>query len=135
MRPINSLSSRALSLNIVSLYRMNHPIKRFKPDDLDRCRTNKNSKYDLYIGQPSGESSSLPNLAQQFALQNYGDGVKSEWKGDDAKSNGKDSKNDLDDKNSTSENLFTSEGLQPSYADLNKIFDNSDDNSNDDHVS
>jgi hypothetical protein len=35
----------------------------------------------------------------------------------------------------TTDNLFTSEGLQPSYADLNKIFDNSDDNSNDDHVS
>lgn len=35
----------------------------------------------------------------------------------------------------SSDNLFTSEGLQPSYADLNKIFDNSDDNSNDDHVS
>ena len=37
----------------------------------------------------------------------------------------------------TTEHIFpTEEGLQPSYADLNKIFDNSDDNSNDDnHVS
>jgi len=48
----------------------------------------------------------------------------------------KDSRNENDlDKNSNSESLFTSEGLQPSYSDLTKIFDNSDDNSNDDHVS
>lgn len=119
---------------------MNHPIKRFKPDDLDRSRTNRNLRYDLYAGQTCSESSSvLPNLAHQ--MQNYNDGVKSEmWKGDEAKgslnNSGKENKSESEaDKNSNSENLFTSEGLQPSYADLNKIFDNSDDNSNDDHVS
>ncbi|CRK97337.1 CLUMA_CG010730, isoform A [Clunio marinus] len=130
---------------------MNHPIKRFKPDDLDRNRSNNKSstKYDLYAGQTCSESSSvLPNLVQQ--IQNLNESGKI----DDAKNNlnnncGKDNRNvnggncvgggsggvDNDpDKNSNSENLFTSEGLQPSYADLNKIFDNSDDNSNDDHL-
>lgn len=32
-------------------------------------------------------------------------------------------------------NLFTSEGLQPSYKDLDQIFDNSDDTSSDEAVS
>lgn len=111
---------------------MNHPIKRFKADDLERNKTNKNSNYDLYAGQKCSESSGLPNYVQT------GDGMKSEgWKGDDKNPNGgKDNRSESDaDKNSNNENLFTSEGLQPSYADLNKIFDNSDDNSNDDHVS
>lgn len=117
---------------------MNHPIKRFKADDLDRYRTNRHSKYDLYAGQTYSESSGLPNIVQQ--MQNYSDGVKNEmWKGDESKNNangGKENRSESEaDKNSNSENLFTSEGLQPSYADLNKIFDNSDDNSNDDHVS
>lgn len=39
------------------------------------------------------------------------------------------------DKMSTEHIFPTEEGLTPSYADLTKIFDNSDDNSNDDHVS
>jgi hypothetical protein len=103
---------------------MNHPIKRFKADDLDRYKTNRNLKYDLYSGHQCSESSNLPN---------FNDGVNSEmWKGDESKNpnGGKENrKSESDDK--TAENLFTSEGLQPSYADLNKIFDNSDDNSND----
>lgn len=37
-------------------------------------------------------------------------------------------------KNSTSDNLFTSEGLQPSYKDLDQIFDNSDYTSSDEAV-
>jgi mediator of RNA polymerase II transcription subunit 13 len=113
------------------IYRMNHPIKRFKADDLDRYKTNKNLKYDLYSGQQSSESSNFPNFSNQ--MQNFNDGVNSEmWKGDESKNpnGGKEiRKSESDDK--TAENLFTSEGLQPSYADLNKIFDNSDDNSND----
>jgi mediator of RNA polymerase II transcription subunit 13 len=106
---------------------MNHPIKRFKAGDLDRHRTGKGSTNDLYAGQACSESSTLPNLAHH--RQNYGEGGKN---GDESKRERTESEAD---KNSTSENLFTSEGLQPSYADLNKIFDNSDDNSNDDHVS
>lgn len=122
---VNCIHSIFLSLS----RRMNHPIKRFKANDLDRNRINRNAQYDLYAGQTCSESSSTPNL-----VQNFGDGVR----GDDAKNNsnngGKQRSESEADKNSTSENLYTSEGLQPSYADLNKIFDNSDDNSNDDHV-
>lgn len=102
---------------------MNHPVKRFKPDDLDRYKTSKNVKYDLYIGQHHNDSNSSSQM------QKFNDEL---WKNDENKnpSGGKESrKSESDDK--TAENLFTSEGLQPSYADLNKIFDNSDDNSND----
>jgi threonyl-tRNA synthetase len=108
---------------------MNHPIKRFKPDDLDRYKNSKNVKYDLYVGQHH-ESSTLPSSSQKFA-----EGSNELWKNDDKnplleRLVGKESrKSESDDK--TAENLFTSEGLQPSLADLNKIFDNSDDNSND----
>jgi hypothetical protein len=104
---------------------MNHPIKRFKPDDLDRYKTSKNVKYDLYVGQHH-ESSTLPSSSQKFA-----ESSNELWKNDDKNpSVGKESrKSESDDK--SAENLFTSEGLQPSLADLNKIFDNSDDNSND----
>lgn len=111
---------------------MNHPIKRFKPSDLERHKANKNASYDLYAGQKCSESSGLPNYVKQ--AQNFGESSR----GDDPKNpnGGKENRNENDaDKNSQSENLFTSEGLLPSYADLNKIFDNSDDNSNDDHVS
>lgn len=37
-------------------------------------------------------------------------------------------------KKTTKGNLFTSEGLQPSYKDLDEIFDNSDDTSSDEAV-
>lgn len=110
---------------------MNHPIKRFKADDLERYKTNKSLKYDLYAGQMWSNSSN--HSSSSSFMQNFNDGVNSEmWKNDETKNpnGGKECrKSESDDK--TAENLFTSEGLQPSYADLNKIFDNSDDNSND----
>lgn len=109
---------------------MNHPIKRFKPDDLDRHRTNKNIKYDLYDGQMCSESSGLPN----FVNQNFNDSSRNDWKNEDSKNPNSVKENRTESEADKNENLFTSEGLQPSYADLNKIFDNSDDNSNDDHV-
>lgn len=128
MQLIISFVNCIFSICLSHSSRMNHPIKRFKADDLDRNRINRNAQYDLYAGQTS-ESSSTSNL-----VQNLCDGVK----GEDAKNNsnngGKQRSESEADKNPTSENLYTSEGLQPSYADLNKIFDNSDDNSNDDHV-
>lgn len=39
-----------------------------------------------------------------------------------------------DDANKENKNLFTSDGLQPSYKDLEQIFDNSDDTSGDETV-
>lgn len=76
------------------------------------------------------ESSGLPN----FINQNYNDGSRGDWKNDDPKNPNSVKENRSESEADKNENLFTSEGLQPSYADLNKIFDNSDDNSNDDHV-
>lgn len=113
---------------------MNHPIKRFKANDIERCKTIKQVKYDLYAGQQHGESSGLPNSSNQGQSSN--DGVKNEWKGDDGNTkSGKERTESEADKDSNSKNLFTSEGLRPSYNDIDKIFDNSDDNSNDNHVS
>lgn len=43
-------------------------------------------------------------------------------------------KEESKDKNSKTDNLFTSEGLQPSYKDLDQIFDNSDYTSSDEAV-
>lgn len=119
---------------------MNHPIKRFKADDYERTKVSKINKYDLYSGQKYTESQ-LP-IQQQTNMPNYlAQNIKSElgglWaNGEEANSNiAKECKTENESEKLTSDNLFTSEGLQPSYADLNKIFDNSDDNSNDDHVS
>lgn len=44
-------------------------------------------------------------------------------------------KEETKDVKKVSGNLFTSEGLQPSYSDLDQIFDNSDDTSGDEAVS
>lgn len=114
---------------------MNHPIKRFKADDFERNRVNKILKYDLYAGQNNSEASVLPNYVQQG--QNFSEDIKNEmWRSEVRNPNGsKSSKSESEsDKNSNKTRLLTNEGLQPSYADLNKIFDNSDDNSNDDPV-
>lgn len=123
-------------------HRMNHPIKRFKADDYERTKLSKANKYDLYSGQKHTESL-LPT--QQQNMPNYlAQNIKNElgvlWaNGDESKtgpgSNVEKVKTESESEKLSSDNLFTSEGLQPSYADLNKIFDNSDDNSNDDHVS
>lgn len=129
---------------------MNHPIKRFKSDDSDYKKINRNkmtSEYDLYSGQNHIEHLAVLNNLNQnisgYGVQNIKHDSESLWKNCDEqkKSNNigncsKDIKStDSENDKVSTDNLFTSEGLQPSYADLNKIFDNSDDNSNDDHVS
>lgn len=133
--------------NIIILFvffnRMNHPIKRFKSDDIDRNKmNNKNIEYDLYAGHKHTESSVLPNSFQNkpnFNTQNLKSEMGSIWKNSDEQKDAnstnflKENKIEGDSEKSSTD-LFTSEGLLPSYADLNKIFDNSDDNSNDDHV-
>lgn len=123
-------------------YRMNHPIKRFKADDYERTKTSKINKYDLYSGQKHAESQ-LPTQQTnmpKFLAQNIKSELGDLWNGDESKTpnanvGGSKEKTESESEKLSSDNLFTSEGLQPSYADLNKIFDNSDDNSNDDHVS
>jgi mediator of RNA polymerase II transcription subunit 13 len=125
---------------------MNHPIKRFKSDDTERNKAaiSRNVEYDLYARHKHIESSIQMNSFQNKSNCNVQNSnvIKSEgWTNSDEQM--KDSNNVLKDNNNKvdgdgdkmSTDLFTSEGLQPSYADLNKIFDNSDDNSNDEHVS
>jgi hypothetical protein len=129
------------------LCRMNHPIKRFKADDMDRNKNNKNLKYDLYAGHKHTESSINSNLNQNkpnFLQQNIKNELGGLWKNTEGESknmsnsnsNAKDSKSESEPEKLPTEGLFITEVLQPTYADLNKIFDNnSDDNSNDDQVS
>lgn len=121
---------------LISFFRMNHPIKRFKPDEFDKYKINKNYKDDLYYGQECTQSSTLPFILNQRPSSNGSSwGPFDDSDGGSNKYKMKEKMNDSDaEKNSNNDNLFTSEGLQPSYADLNKIFDNSDDNSNDEHV-
>lgn len=133
---------------------MIHPIKRFKADDFDRNKVTKNYKHDLYSGQKHTESSSLPiQTMPNYLTQNIKNELGSLWaKNNSDESKGaasrvgatggvgsgmiKEIKSESESEKMSTENIFpTEEGLQPSYADLNKIFDNSDDNSNDDHVS
>jgi mediator of RNA polymerase II transcription subunit 13 len=126
---------------------MNHPIKRFKSDNVDQHKAkNKNFDFNLYAGH---DELTLPNSTQNkpnylHTAQDIKSEVESLWKNcEEQKTNNnannascvKENKSEIDNDKMSTDSLFTSEGLQPSYADLNKIFDNSDDNSNDDHVS
>lgn len=124
---------------------MNHPIKRFKTENVDQHKTkNKNLDFNLYAGH---DELTLPNSTQNkpnYLAQDIKSEVESLWKNcEEQKTNNnannancmKENKSEIDNDKISTDSLFTSEGLQPSYADLNKIFDNSDDNSNDDHVS
>lgn len=142
-----SLSLKIFVTFIISCYfhyRINHPIKRFKTDNSNEQHKNKNSDLNLYAGH---DESNLPNSIQNkpnYLMQDIKSEAESLWKNCDEqqKSNSvssnasgmKENKNEIESDKISTDNLFTSEGLQPSYADLNKIFDNSDDNSNDDHV-
>lgn len=107
---------------------MNYPIKRFKPDEL-RYNSNRLSypKHDIYAGEQQagvGESPSTSSQAFNATVEQEG------WRTND------DTRAALtsNETESNEHNLFTNR-LEPSLADITKIFDNSDDNSNDDHVS
>lgn len=124
---------------------MNHPIKRFKSENVDQHKAkNKNLDFNLYAGH---DELTLPNSTQNkpnYLAQDIKSEVESLWKNCEEQKTinnnannancMKENKSEMDNDKISTDSLFTSEGLQPSYADLNKIFDNSDDNSNDDHV-
>lgn len=125
-------------VTIFFVFRMNHPIKRFKSDNEQHKIKSKNLDLNLYAEQDEFNLSNSFQNKPNFLGKEIKSEVEGLWKNceEQQKINSnriKDDKSEIDDKIST-DNLFTSEGLQPSYADLNKIFDNSDDNSNDDHV-
>lgn len=112
---------------------MNYPIKRFKPDEL-RNNSNRLSypKQDIYsseqqagVGEPSGSSQTFNAAVRQEGFRNT----------DESRTTTTSNIiNESENNERNSDNLFTNR-LEPSLADITKIFDNSDDNSNDDHVS
>lgn len=113
-----------------------HPIKRFKPEEADKLKANK-YRIDLYEGQKYSHSSTLPCILNpQSASEKEANSSRSSPADGHSLIDSYISKNhphDPDaDKNSNNERLFTSEGLQPSLDDLDKIFN---DNSDDDTVS
>lgn len=123
---------------------MAHPIKRFKAEDFDRNKTTSTaSRYNLYFGQKHAESTTLPSqtTVPSFLAQTIKNEISEEMKGPAASRLGgtvgglMKIKTENENEKLTTESIFASEeGLQPSESDINKIFDNSDDNSNDDHV-
>lgn len=112
---------------------MNYPIKRFKPDEL-RNNSNRLSypKQDIYSGEQQAGVGEPSSSSQTFNATVKQEGWKSS---DESKSTLTSNINKETESNErNSDNLFTNR-LEPSLADITKIFDNSDDNSNDDHVS
>lgn len=110
---------------------MNYPIKRFKPDEL-RNNSNRLSypKHDIYAGEQQAGVGETPSSSSQT----FNATVKQEgWKGSDETKTTPTAK-ETESSERSSDNLFANR-LEPSLADITKIFDNSDDNSNDDHVS
>jgi hypothetical protein len=121
---------------------MAHPIKRFKAEDFDRNKSSSTaSRYNLYSGQKHAESTTLPSQTNVpgFLAQTIKNEISEELKGSAASRLGGTGlmriKTESENEKMSTESIFASEeGLQPSESDINKIFDNSDDNSNDDHV-
>ncbi|XP_063699092.1 mediator of RNA polymerase II transcription subunit 13 isoform X2 [Culicoides brevitarsis] len=110
---------------------MNHPVKRFKPnDDKAAADAKRSQSMNLYadeirnVEQLPEQVLALPNNIMAEAP------IKTETGKSDTE-NGVTIKTEPADDHSAG-NLFTIEGLQPSYKDLDQIFDNSDDASNED---
>ncbi|XP_055701532.1 mediator of RNA polymerase II transcription subunit 13 isoform X2 [Phlebotomus papatasi] len=138
---------------------LNHPVKRYKPNE----ESKPNQSYDLYAGrtyssQPHFPPSTLTGLASPSAIE--GQVMKSTASGigsvgatgcgsvggdEEAASpllQAHEIKKEASDVGDgagkevkcLTENLFTSEGLQASYKDLDQIFDSSDETSNDEAI-
>lgn len=116
---------------------MNHPVKRFKPNE-DKAALDakiRSQNIDLYADEiknvetlpdqvlalPVNIMAETVTKTETKTLETDGVMIKTEPQDDDMKTG--------------PGNLFTIEGLQPSYKDLDQIFDNSDDASNEDVVS
>lgn len=123
---------------------MNHPVKRFKPNDDANVNQQIYNK-DLYADQKISDKylsqlSSQSNKSQITEVKSEnGTGLNDsdeaaldaiEIKKEPVENNAEAILN----KDGKIENLFTSEGLQASYRDLDQIFDNSDDDVCDDSV-
>lgn len=119
---------------------MNHPVKRFKPNEEKAAMDAKRSQNtDLYADEIKNVET-LPDQVLALPVNIMADTpIKTEMdacpKTCDAENGGATIKTEPTDEHSGPGNLFTIEGLQPSYKDLDQIFDNSDDASNEDVVS
>uniref|UniRef100_A0A336LMU5 Mediator of RNA polymerase II transcription subunit 13 n=1 Tax=Culicoides sonorensis TaxID=179676 RepID=A0A336LMU5_CULSO len=114
----------------------NHPVKRFKPND-DKFSKRSHQNIDLYVDEIRNVET-LPEqvLALPINIMSDTTNIKTELKTSSDSDNNSGASlntesNDEDMKPGPG-NLFTIEGLQPSYKDLDQIFDNSDDASNED---
>lgn len=120
---------------------MNHPVKRYKPNDESKVRSS--DIFDLYAGQPPIQTYSQfsstfggnSDLNINSDNQSGGDLDDSQLlQAHEIKKEPYDNGTDKDGGKCPSGNLYTSEGLQVSFKDLEQIFDNSDDTSNDETV-
>ncbi|XP_059615269.1 mediator of RNA polymerase II transcription subunit 13 isoform X2 [Phlebotomus argentipes] len=124
---------------------LNHPVKRYKPNEESKV----NQSYDLYAGrihtQPhfppvtpplaiEGQAKSAVSAAGAIAATPMDEEVASPLlQAHEIKKEAADTEAGKEAKCLT-ESLFTSEGLQASYKDLDQIFDSSDETSNDETI-
>lgn len=118
---------------------LNHPVKRFKPnEDKTVMEAKRSQKTDLYADEMKNVET-LPDqvlaLPVNIMSENTQNNTETSQKNCDAENGGATIKTEPQDEHSGPGNLFTIEGLQPSYKDLDQIFDNSDDASSEDVVS
>ncbi|XP_059483783.1 mediator of RNA polymerase II transcription subunit 13-like isoform X2 [Neocloeon triangulifer] len=103
---------------------LNHPVKRYKAAEKMQEKTARPFPENLtpttQVGPANLEVGVLPVAVKQEPIT-----------GDDDKKGGVAPFNDDPDNTKTPSDLFTSRGLEPSYKDLDQIFDNSDDTSSD----
>ncbi|KAJ8926638.1 hypothetical protein NQ314_020972 [Rhamnusium bicolor] len=128
---------------------LNHPVKKFKPDGKENHRMNRIGRADIYsmyeknciVGQncemdtdPTAATGPHPHGVKRpgdpYEFEEDGGGSNCNMDGFKRGQAGVKEENKEIKKNTT-DNLFTSEGLQPSYKDLDQIFDNSDYTSSD----
>lgn len=101
---------------------MNHPVKRFKPDEKSHKR-NRHIR-DLYAAERSHQSDFSTTSTTSAALSE--NQIKSEpmiTDESDTHLNHEVKKEPVDDDGKTSTDLFTVVGLQPSYKDLDQLFE------------
>lgn len=106
----------------MSVSRMNHPVKRFKPNETSQ---NKNRHVrDLYAAERNHQPDFPATLTTNAAIAEKN--IKTEpMQTDelDTTLNHEVKKEPVDDDGKTSTDLFTVVGLQPSYKDLDQLFE------------
>lgn len=113
---------------------MNHPVKRFKPND-DKQQLKGN---DLYANEVHTHNFDLSDQVLALPANIMADPPSIQDSSNNEGGVGRDNepfiKSEPMDEDIKDGNLLTEKGLQPSFNDLDRIFDNSDDASNDETV-